>query len=138
VVEPEQGREGVGVGLAGFQLGDEVDLPAQQVLVAATQVEERVGQVAAQHRLLDRQVQGRGLDPVERHGHVGHLVAGLHGDRLDLGHVHVLAGRRPEDAEHRGGQPALGQDLGLMGQRFQRTGDRARDQPGRRHGGEER
>ena len=56
VVEPEQAGQHVGVGLVGLELGDEVELAAEQVLVAAAQVDEAVGDVAAQHGLLDGQV----------------------------------------------------------------------------------
>jgi hypothetical protein len=129
VVEPEQVREGVGVGLVGLQLGDEVELAAQQVLVAAAQVDEAVGDVAAQHGLLDGEVERRVLHRVERVRHVRHLVAGVDTDGIDAGHRHVLAQRRVEDPHDHVRQPELGHLLGLLGQRPQRPGDRPRHEP---------
>ena len=49
--------ERVGVGLVALELGDEVELAAEEVLVAAAEVDEAVGDVAAQHGLLDGQVE---------------------------------------------------------------------------------
>ena len=70
VVEAEQAGEGVGVGLLPLELGDEVELAVEQVLVAATHVHERVGDVAAQHGLLDGEVEGPLLHDVEGGGDV--------------------------------------------------------------------
>ena len=75
----------------GLELGDEVELTAQQVLVAAPEVDEAVGDVAAQHRLLDRQVERGVLHGVERVGDVGDLVARVYGDGVDLRHLHVFS-----------------------------------------------
>ena len=138
VVEPEQVGEGVGVRLVALQLGDEVELAAEQVLVAPAEVDEAVGDVAAQHGLLDGQVQGGVLHGVERGGHVGHLVPGLDGHGRDVGHGHVLARRGVEDVVDRLGQPVLGHLGRLSGQRAQRLGDRSRHQPGQHQGGAQR
>ncbi len=99
MVEAEQVGEGVGVGFVGFEFGDEVELAAQQVLVAAAEVDERVGDVAAQHRLFDGQVQRGVLDGVEGFGDVGDFVAGVDRDGVDLGDLDVFAEGGVEDVE---------------------------------------
>ena len=106
--------EGVGVGLVGLELGDEVELAAEQVLVAAAEVDEAVGDVAAQHGLLDGEVERRVLHGVEGVGDVGHLVAGVDPHRLDGRDSHVLAERRLEDVGDGRGQAVLGHRLGLL------------------------
>src|SRR3546814_16481957 len=86
----EEVLEDVGVGLVALQVGDEVELAAEQVLVAAPEVDVRVADVAAQHGLLDGEVDGAGLDRAQRGGDVTDLVTRLHGDRRPLGDDHVL------------------------------------------------
>src|SRR3546814_12071373 len=80
----EEVLEDVGVGLVALQVGDEVELAAEQVLVAAPEVDVRVADVAAQHGLLDGEVDGAGLDRAQRGGDVPDLVTRLHGDRRHL------------------------------------------------------
>ena len=113
-----------------LELGDEVELAAEQVLVAAAEVDEAVRDVAAEHGLLDGQVERGVLHGVEGVGDVGHLVAGLDHDRVDGGDLHVVAERGLQDVDDGLGQPALGHVLGLAGERPQRLGDRPRHQPG--------
>ena len=71
VVELEELGEGVRVEFLPFQAGDEAELAAYEVLVAAAEIGERFGGVAAQAGLLGGQVEGG----------VFHLVQG----RRDLG-----------------------------------------------------
>ena len=138
VVEPEQAGQRVGVGLLRLELGDEVELAAEQVLVAAAEVDEAVGDVAAQHGLLDGQVERRVLHGVQRLGDVRHLVPGVHAHRRHRRHHDVVAERGLEDLGHRVGQPPIGHVLGLPGQRPQRAGDRQGDDDRQRHGRAER
>ena len=74
MVEPEEALEALRLLLLALQVGDEVELAVEQVLVAAAEVHERVGDVAAQGRLLDGEVEGAALHGVQGGGHVGHLV----------------------------------------------------------------
>ena len=55
VVESEQVLEGLGIRLLVLELGDELELAGKQILVAPTEVDVRVGDVAPQRRLLDGQ-----------------------------------------------------------------------------------
>ena len=139
VVEAEEVGEGVGVGFVGFEFGDEVELAAEQVLVAAAEVDEAVGDVAAEDGLFDGEVEGGVLHGVEGVGDVGDFVAGVDRDGVDGGHGDVVAEGGFEDVEHGVGQAVLGHVLGLTGQRPQRLGDRPRHQPrddgGDEHGG---
>ena len=114
MVEAEEALEAVGVGLVALQLGDEVELAAEEVLVPAAEVDVGVGDVASEHRLLDGEVDGARLDLAERGGHAGDLVPGLHLDRLHLGDDDVLARRGVEDLAHGRGQPRAGHVLGLV------------------------
>ena len=138
VVEPEQAGQVVGVGLGGLELGDEVQAAGGEVLVAPAQVDEAVGDVAAQHRLFLGEVERGVLHRVRRCRDVGDLVAGRHLDRSHRGHRHVLAQRGVEDLGHRIGQPPVGHVLGLPRERPQRRRDRQRHQHGQRHRGAER
>ena len=85
VVEPEQVLEGFGVRLVVLELGDELELAREQILVAPTEVDVRVGDVAPQRRLLDRQRHRAVLHLVEGDLDLVHLTAGLHPHRLDIG-----------------------------------------------------
>ncbi len=142
VVEAEEVGEGVGVGFVGFEFGDEVELAAEEVLVAAAEVDEAVGDVAAEDGLFDGEVEGGVLDGVEGGGDVGDFVAGVDDDGVDGGDLDVVAEGCFEDVDDGVGEAALGHLLGLTGQGPQRLGDRPRHQPrdgaGDDEGGDER
>ena len=137
VVEAEEVGEGVGVGFVGFEFGDEVELAAEEVLVAAAEVDEAVGDVAAEDGLFDGEVEGGVLDGVEGVGDVGDFVAGVDADGFDGGHGDVVAEGGFEDVEDGVGEAVLGHLLGLAGQGPQRLGDRPRHQPRQRRGQDE-
>ena len=113
VVEAEQAGQGVGVGLPRLELGDEVELAAEQVLVAATQVHEAVGDVAAQHRLLHGEIERRVLHRVQRIRHVGDLVTGRDPHRRHRRHDDVVSQRCLQDLGDGTRQPPIGHLLGL-------------------------
>ena len=76
VVEPEEMLERLGIRLVVLELRDELELAGEQVLVAATEVDVRVGDVAPQRCLLDRERHRAVLHLVERDLDVVDLAAG--------------------------------------------------------------
>ena len=129
VVEPEEVLERLRIGLVVLELRDELELAGQQVLVAATEVDVRVGDVAPQRRLLDRERDRAVLHLVEGDLDVVHLAAGVHPHRFDLGVHDVLVDRRLEDLLHRRREALPGHLRGLVGERPQRAGDPAVREP---------
>ena len=103
----------LGVVLVALELAHDVEQAAEQVLVAAAEVDVRLGDVAAQRGLLHGEADGRVLHVVERPGHVGDLVAGPDPDGVGLGVHQVLAGRGVEDVLHRDRQPVGGHGWAL-------------------------
>jgi hypothetical protein len=117
VVELEQVRQPGRVGLLPLQPGDEAELAAQQVLVAAAEVGQRLRAGAAQLRLLGRQAVRRLLHPLERVGHLAHLVARA------ARHLHRSGGPSRRRRPPPGGPPPAAlarQPVRLTGQRGQR------------------
>ena len=66
-----------------LEVGDEVELAAEEVLVPSAEVHIGVGDVPSEHRLLHREVHGAGLHGAQGGGHLSHLVLRLHADRHD-------------------------------------------------------
>ncbi len=73
VVEAEQLLERSGVGFLQLDLGDVLELPGDEVLVAPAEVHKCVGQVAPESRLAGGQLDGRFVERIEGGGHAGHL-----------------------------------------------------------------
>ena len=124
VVELEQVRQGRGVAFLAFQLADEAELAADQVLVAPAEVGQRLRGVAPDDGLLDSQPVRCLLQVVQRPGYLDDLRAGLGGypDRLQW----RMVLDRAVDARHRLRQAPYGNVVGLVRQHGQRIGDRSR------------
>ncbi len=138
VVELEEVRQAGGVHLLPFQVRDEPELLADQVLVAASEVRQRLQRCPALHRLLDREAVRRLLQVVEGRDDRTDLGAGPPGrlhrcgfrrDRLD-GPAAGVEGAQPA---HRGRQPFGRHRLGLRGQRGERPADRQCGEDGEVH-----
>lgn len=74
VVEFEELGEGVGVEFLVLQAGDEAELAPDEALVAAAEVGQGLGGVAAQHGLLGGEADGCALDAAQRGGDLGDLL----------------------------------------------------------------
>ena len=85
MVEAEEMLEGLRVGLVVLELGDELELAGEEVLVATAQVDVRVGDVLPQRRLLDGEGDRAVLHHVERDLDLVHLAARVHAHGLHLG-----------------------------------------------------
>ena len=120
----------LGVALVALHLGDRLELAVQEVLVATAEVHERVGDVAAEHGLLDGELGRAGLHRVEGGGDLGDLVAAGAVDLGELGHGDVLTERGVEDVLHGVGQAGAGHVLGVADQAGEGLGDRAAGQQG--------
>ncbi|TWH27506.1 hypothetical protein L600_004900000070 [Isoptericola variabilis J7] len=96
VVEPEEVRQRARVLLGALELVEERELAVEEDLVAAGDVDEHLGDRAAERRLLAGDLHGRGVDVVERRGEAADLVARLDRDLHELdrrrlaGHRHLL------------------------------------------------
>ena len=116
VVEPEEMFECLRIGFVVLELRDEFQLAAEQVLIATSEIDERVGDVAAQLGLLNRQLDRAVLHSVERFRDLTNFTTGLDVDRFDNGPLHLFGKRRVEDLLHRSGQALTGHRRGLLGQ----------------------
>ena len=130
VVQPEQAAQPARVLLALLQGVDERDLPLNQGLAAAGQVDEHRVQVAAEHGLVGGQPDGFAVNLVEGPRHLTDLVGGGDGDRLDLDAlVRALGLAQPA---HHVRQPRTGDVERVLTQPAQRAdhrpGDQRRDQ----------
>lgn len=138
VVEFEEFSERVRVQFLPFQAGDEAELTTYEILVAAAEVGERLGGVAAQARLLGGQVEGG----------VFHLAQGFRdfGDLrrtaqwLGLGVVRDMVLRGLLDTGDGRGQPVSCYVVGVLDERTERAGEGTRGEggEGRDQGGHER
>ena len=124
------------IALAGLELADHAQQPAQQVLVAAPYVHEGLGRSAPQRRLLGREPQGPALQVGEGVRHVARLVPAGDRDRRQIG-FGGLSARGIEDLGHGGGQPVVDHRPRLTPQSPQRRGDRPAEPPGGRPSGEQ-
>ena len=128
VVQAEQVGEFLGVLGPAFHGVEEGELAVQQDLVAAGEVDEDLGDAAAQFGLLDGGLDGRALEGVEGLADLADLVlVVLQARRLGL-HVDLFAGGEPA---HHAGQPDAGGLVGLLAQPATGRG-RGRGRCGRR------
>ncbi len=123
VVEAEEVLERLRIRLVVLELADELELARQQVLVAAPEVDVRVGDAAPQRRLLDCERDRAVLHLVERDLDVVHLAARVHAHGCDLGLNDRLVHRRLQDLLDRGGEAPAGHRGRLVGEGAQGAGD---------------
>ncbi len=131
VVEAEEVGQFLGVLGTAFHGVKEGQLAVQQHLVAAGQVDEHLGDSAAQVGLLDGGLDGCALEGVEGLADLADLVLLV----LEVGclglHVHVFARR---EAAHHAGQPDAGGLVGLLAQPRQVADEVAADADGQDQG----
>ena len=125
VVQAEELFQRFGVGFFQLDVADVLELPGDQVLGPPAQVDERLGEVAAQYDLAGAELDRRSLYGIEGAGHFGNLVLSRDRDGQAFGDGARVA---VEHGVKSGGQVRAGQLLGLVGQPRQRPGDGAADQ----------
>ena len=119
VVQAEQAGQPVSVLLRLLQVVDQGQLPLDERLAAARQVDEHRVQVAAQHGFVGGQPDRFPVDLVEGPRHFTDFVGGRDADRLDLG-GRVAAFAHAQPADHLG-QLAAGDLKGVGAQLAQRA-----------------
>ena len=129
VVEAEEMLERLRIRLVVLELGDELELAGEQVLVAPTEVDVRIGDTAAQGCLLDRERHRAVLHPVERDLDVVDLTTCAHAHRSEPRLDDRLVDWRLQDLLHRRRQSFPGHVGGLVGKCTQRAGDPAVREP---------
>ena len=100
VVKAEQAGQPVGVLLGLLQVVDQGELPLDQGLAAAGQVDEHRVQVAAEHGLVGGQPDRLPVDLIEGPGHLTDLVGRVDADRLDFGGSVARVGALAQPAYH--------------------------------------
>lgn len=134
VVEAEEVGEFLGVLGAPLHGVEQGELAVQEHLVAAGEVDEHLGDPAAQFRLLDGGLDGGTLEGVEGLADLAHLVLlVLQAGRLGLD-VHVLAGG---EAAHDAGEADAGDLVGLLAEPGQVADQLAADAHGQDEGDDE-
>jgi hypothetical protein len=135
VVELEQVLQLVRIALLAFELVEEFQLPLDQDLTAAGQVDEHGVDVAAHQRLLDRDVDGAAVHRHERLGQLAELVLAAEDRRRHVDRADRAVDRAQPVEGHR--QLDLGDAQRLTAQQPHRPGERAPDQQRDQHGDQE-
>src|SRR6266540_3827393 len=126
VVQLEQDRELVGVGLAGLEPVEQLELPLDQALAASSQVDEHRVDRAAHPGLLGGEAYGAVVHRDERLRHLTDLVLAADRGGGHLAGIGPVARTQPLDRLR---QPVLGHVKRLDPQRSQRSGHRPPDRP---------